>query len=233
MTFHRFNEPLADQELIFKRVSQVRELLPLCTPMINTNGDYITDKMYMLELIDKGVRRIIINLYLNKSDSFFNKHDVYAKFLSFFERVKVEHTKIHFNQYMHRYECSLTDKNICNKASVSVKIQNFELTALNMAGAVVTGRKQERFQPCPQPFEGVFIDYNGYVMPCCMMRHDIEEHKYAILGNIKDNSIFELFCGKKMTEFRKQVKYHGQKYKACRYCDLYAGTWMGESCPLL
>ena len=53
LNFHRFNEPLANKELILKRVRQARERLPKASFRIFTNGDYVS-KEYFEELRDAG-----------------------------------------------------------------------------------------------------------------------------------------------------------------------------------
>lgn len=229
VSFHRFNEPLADRELIIKRLSQVKTFLPQCHPAIYTNGDYINDSRYLLELIQPNKREwIYISLYLDKNESFFDKNIISAKFENFFARVKLDHTQIYLNEQENRYECSLTGP-YCGK--VTVVVPNFEQHAYTMAGAVETGRRRVRTEPCSQPFGGLWIDYHGYVMPCCMMRYDVEEHKYATLGNVHDKSIFELFCSKEMSNFRKQLKNYGPKNSACKYCDMH-GEWMEKWAPI-
>jgi desulfoferrodoxin (superoxide reductase-like protein) len=62
-----------------------------------------------------------------------------------------------------------------------------------------------------------------------MMRFDIAEHKYGVLGNIEHNDIFELFTSRKMVKFRKNARYYGEKEGACKYCDIH-GEWMEKAC---
>ena len=58
---------------------------------------------------------------------------------------------------------------------VTIVVPNFEQSAFNMAGSVETAKpRQARYKPCSQPFGGMYIDYHGFVMPCCLMRYDLE-----------------------------------------------------------
>ena len=228
ITFHRYNEPLADKELIIKRLSQVKSLLPNCSPSIFTNGDYIKDGEYLSELIEHSASRIHISLYLNKDEPFFDEKIIASKFAKFFARINIDPSQVWLNTKENRYECALAGI-YCGK--VTVVVPNFEQHAFTMAGTVDTGRRQARVKPCSQPFEGLWVDYHGYVMPCCMLRHEVAAHTYASLGNIHNKSLFELFCSKKMVEFRKKLKNYGVKRAACTYCDLH-GEWMEKSSPL-
>ena len=64
---HRYNEPLADKELLTKRIKQVREYLPNSYILIITNGDYLT--VEYLELLNTlGVNHIVMSYYYNYSD---------------------------------------------------------------------------------------------------------------------------------------------------------------------
>ncbi|MDR3289848.1 MAG: hypothetical protein LBT02_01015 [Rickettsiales bacterium] len=38
------------------------------------------------------------------------------------------------------------------------------------------------------------------------------------MGNLKENSIFELFCSKGFVNFRKKVLYYGKKKHPCDTC---------------
>lgn len=171
---------------------------------------------------------MFISLYLNKNEIFSDEKIITAKYESFFARIKAEHTQPIWNQSENRFECYLTGQ---YEGKVAVIIPNFEESAFTMAGVVETGRRQVRYKPCSQPFGGLWIDYHGYSMPCCVMRYDVEEHRYATLGNVRDHSIFELFCGERITGFRKQIKNYGAKNGACKYCDLH-GEWMKAWAPI-
>ena len=72
LNFHRFNEPLANKELILKRVRQARERPPKASFRIFTNGDY-AQKEYFEELRDAGVTHILMSYYPTNKDSDRNK----------------------------------------------------------------------------------------------------------------------------------------------------------------
>lgn len=67
LNFHRFNEPLANKELILRRVKQARQRLPKAKLGIFTNGDYAS-KAYFEELRDAGISSILMSYYPTNKD---------------------------------------------------------------------------------------------------------------------------------------------------------------------
>ena len=69
LNFHRFNEPLADMELLLKRVSQARAKLPKARFTIFSNGDYINrDKLEKLK--NAGVNSMLMSYYYGREKSY-------------------------------------------------------------------------------------------------------------------------------------------------------------------
>lgn len=76
----------------------------------------------------------------------------------------------------------------------------------------------DRIFRCFYPFIDLYVDYNGFVMPCCNLRSDIESHKNLILGNLYDNDLFEIFTNKKNSELRKYLCVNSKKLPPCSEC---------------
>lgn len=72
---------------------------------------------------------------------------------------------------------------------------------------------------CFFPFTDLYIDYNGYCMPCCHLRSDIESHQNFILGNIYDSNLFEIFTNQKTVELRKYLCVNSKKISPCSKCE--------------
>lgn len=47
--------------------------------------------------------------------------------------------------------------------------------------------------PCFEPNYYINIYHDGSVMPCCHLRSDNSNHKEFIMGNLKNNSIIDIF----------------------------------------
>lgn len=68
-----------------------------------------------------------------------------------------------------------------------------------------------------------------FILLCCNIRSDIVEHKNYLIGNVENNSLFELFTSNKIIEFRKRLLRENKKFGACEYCsmgaDIYNNLW--------
>lgn len=85
-----------------------------------------------------------------------------------------------------------------------------------------------RAAPCFHPNMQVSIDYDGIYTLCCNIRSDVKEHKDYLIGNVENNSIFELFTSDKIIEFRKHLlRGNNKKIGACAYCSM--GTDVGNN----
>lgn len=67
----------------------------------------------------------------------------------------------------------------------------------------------------------VSIDYDVIYTLCCNIRSDVKEHKDYLIGNVENNSIFELFTSYKIIEFRKHLlRSNSKKFGACANCSM-------------
>ena len=90
-----------------------------------------------------------------------------------------------------------------------------------------------RAAPCFHPNMQVSIDYDGIYTLCCNIRSDVKEHKDYLIGNVENNSIFELFTSDKIIEFRKSLlRDNSKKFGACANCsigeDVDNNLWFGN-----
>jgi len=99
----------------------------------------------------------------------------------------------------------------------------------NRAGALNIKQKERDF-PCYEPTYFVGIDFNGDVMPCCNLRHDIKKHKPFILGNLGRNSLEEILNSNKAIEFREAATSGNPLYlpEPCKECLKTEGRYTRE-----
>lgn len=220
---HRYNEPLYDMELLLKRIKQVKKYLPNCKIQINTNGDYLNLE-YLNNLKEAGIDSLLINYYYNHLD----------KNIEF----NLPQIKSNMNKLMQKLEL---DYNIAQESDNSIiiksKYYNIDITysSINMdilgcdRGGVIDVESKIRTAPCFHPNMQVSIDYDGIYTLCCNIRSDIVEHKNYLIGNVENNSLFELFTSNKIIEFRKRLLRENKKFGACEYCsmgtDIYNNLW--------
>jgi radical SAM protein with 4Fe4S-binding SPASM domain len=66
---------------------------------------------------------------------------------------------------------------------------------------------------CFAPWEMIFINSNGEVLACCTLA----SHHENVIGNIKEQSLQQIWCGEKMNRFRKMIK-NKKYFEECRKC---------------
>ena len=64
----------------------------------------------------------------------------------------------------------------------------------------------------------MYIDYNGNVMICCSLRSDIKEHKEGLMGNVKENFLWDIFYNEKYTPWRNHHLIDSEKKGFCKTC---------------
>ena len=85
----------------------------------------------------------------------------------------------------------------------------------NWAGEIKTKQNSDNYSICPFPWNALIICWDGSVIPCTQ---DFFNHN--IIGNIKDNSIKEIWNGKKITHLRKKLAEQKlDEFKTCSHCD--------------
>ncbi len=214
-TFTRYSEPLSNDR-IYERISQVRKLLPYAQLRLNTNGDYLAfntiEKLYV-----SGLDIIEIQIYSNNVKEKFQKEKIRNSIKSTIKRIgleKISSSEIRENEFQ-------VWKEILYKNSLLIIIigRDFKKILLNRAGLLNTGNNREyRIEPCYAPFINFIVDYNGNVMPCCNMRSDSEMHQKFILGNIRNNSIYEIYNSQRSNSFRNEIFRFSPKPLTCKSC---------------
>lgn len=219
---HRYNEPLYNKDLLLKRIKQAREYLPKAIISINTNGDYLTLD-YLNDLNEVGVNMMYISYYYNGNDKnieFDLENIIKPRMLKFINKLDIEYSKYieNDNGYYIYFKYKYID--------IEYRALNMEKIANDRGGIIQEVNIKERTSQCFLPNIQVSIDYDGIYSMCCNIRSDVEEHKDYIIGNIRDNTIFELFANDKIINIRKKLLVYGKKEKVCANCTDYR-PWYG------
>ena len=214
ITYSRYNEPLAHKEIILKRISQAREILPKVKLRTNTNGDYVTlDYIYALR--DAGLNELFIQQYL-ANDEQYNHIKMKKRMLEKIKKFKVDYIVISDIENQ-RIEYELIIEGI----TVRLRARNFAIEGTARTKKV-EGFNEEyvRTKPCMQVFNNMYIDYNGTVMVCCNTRSDVPEHKDGIMANITDAPIWEIYKNEKYKPWREHLKDESPKSGICAGCKI-------------
>ena len=95
-----------------------------------------------------------------------------------------------------------------NQITSELKLEKNKIPAL----------KEPLKNKCTYPAYTFFIDYNGDVLTCS---HDWG--KDMIMGNLNNNSIFEIWTGKKFSIARKNLLNANRNFSPCNVCDVRGG----------
>ena len=214
VTFSRYNEPLSQDELLKKRANQVREFLPDVTLIFNTNGDFLTKKR--LDGLD--VDEISVMDYDNKGIEKCKKR---------LERVEVDITEIEYPFI----------KGIWGNTKFLYYVDFVENHTLwnDRGGALEElSLEERRTEPCLEPDRFIGVDYNGNIMPCCVTRSDIDSHQDFILGNIKEQSVMDIFNSERAKTIREKAMKgdFDDDMKPCHYCPYELGRYRRDDVSL-
>lgn len=222
LCLHRYNEPLYNKDLLLKRIKQTREYLPKAIISINTNGDYLTLD-YLNDLNEVGVNMMYISYYYNGNDKnieFDLDNIIKPRMLKFINKLDIEYSK--YIETDNGYYIYFKYKSI----DIEYRALNMEKIANDRGGIIQGVNIKERTSQCFLPNMQVSIDYDGTYSMCCNIRSDLEAHKDYIIGNIRDNTIFELFTNDKIINIRKKLLVYGKKENVCANCADYR-PWFG------
>jgi radical SAM protein with 4Fe4S-binding SPASM domain len=75
-------------------------------------------------------------------------------------------------------------------------------------------------QPCDWPWTGVYITYDGFVMPCCM----ISTPDRLNFGNILESSFESIWNSERFSAFRERLRTEDPP-EVCGACSVYKGIF--------
>ena len=214
VTFSRYNEPLSQDELLKKRANQVRKFLPDVTLIFNTNGDFLTKKR--LDGLD--VDEISVMDYDNKGIQKCKKR---------LERVGVDITEID-------YPFIKGNRGKIKFLYYVDFVENHTLWNDRGGALEELSLKERRTEPCLEPDRFIGVDYNGNIMPCCVTRSDIDSHQDFILGNIKEQSVMDIFNSERAKTIREKAMKgdFDDDMKPCHYCPYELGRYRRDDVSL-
>jgi len=221
--YNRYNEPFSDR-ITLDRLCETRQKLPHATLRAYTNGDYIT-REYLDEIAEAGLNTLHIMRYpLNKEDEEYDEQRQKEILTSYAEKLNLP--------FEHRNDIAL---NISHPSmTIEVLGKDPKQSFSNRADSItVSGQTPQRRVPCLFPFTNLYIDYNGSVLPCCNMRSDVPQHAEMIMGNVVEQTVFDIYTNLRYSLLRYQMRDTGDKIYPCNVCDDYNNTFakpVPESC---
>jgi len=191
--FSGFVEPLLDKR-IYKQIKDIRSKLPKANIELITNGDPLNHER-VEKLFDAGLSYLLVSAYDSEEQA--------IEFRNLLSKTNVEPSK-----YIVRNRYYGEEK-------------DFGITISNRAGNMnnteykIESLKEPLKNKCTYPAYTFFIDYNGDILTCS---HDWG--KDMIMGNLNDNSIYEIWTGKKFDIARKNLLNANRNFSPCNVCNV-------------
>jgi hypothetical protein len=212
ISYSRYNEPLSDR-IILRRIAQARALLPLATLHTNTNGDYLTPA-YLEDLAEAGLRSLSVQIYLGNEDRYDHER-MRTKLIQTVEKLGLNTTPVIDDPGTW---LEVTGQH--GSITVRVYARNFEINGCSRGNTVPIALSTRRTSPCLSPFQDVYIDFNGKVMPCCNLRSDVPSHRNAVVADLHEvPDLFALYGGETLAGWRRSVVGFGVKSGHCANCS--------------
>ena len=208
----RYHEPLLHFDLTLERIRSARNHLPLMRIIMNTNGDYLTQDRLKL-LSESGLNEVKIMQY--QANEYSSQR---AEYLCTQMSMRLGKGIVRINS-VNGEICYMQLENEGDLA-VSVRSENYCSIRGNYRGGLLHNLKTSmRLNPCFVPQKSIDIDYNGDVVPCCNMISDSPLHKPYIIGNIRNDTIFDLYWKSLHSEFYEAITQGMFKeHHVCQFC---------------
>jgi len=212
ITYSRYNEPLSHKAIILERISQARQYLPKAKLRTNTNGNFLTTE-YIYELRDAGLNELFIQQYL-ANDEEYDHFRVKSRMLKKISRLDLD-AKLITDIPGQRIEYDLSIPGM----TIHIRARNFAIEGTSRTDEVAEYNKDYvRTAPCMQPFNNMYIDYNGYVMVCCNTRSDIPEHANGVMAHVSEDKLWNIYMKEKYNSWREHLKDESPKSGICSGC---------------
>jgi MoaA/NifB/PqqE/SkfB family radical SAM enzyme len=212
ISYSRYNEPLADR-IILRRLEQARQHLPYAALHTNTNGDYLT-REYLDELAAAGLGSLSIQIYLGNRDRY--DHERMR------ERLERQIEKLALNATITIDEPGRWLEATAERPGMRLRLyaRNFDTTGCSRGDSVPIQIAAPRTSPCLSPFQYLYVDYNGSMMPCCNLRSDVPAHAGAVIANLHETpDIVRVYAGATLAEWRKSLVGFEPKRGVCAGCS--------------
>ena len=221
LSFHRYNEPLADRAYLLRRMEECRAMAPTAKVHLYTNGDYL-DTDYLAEIYDRGCRNLIYTVYLQEGKPW----DDQAAVAAMIERLKrlgltsgewvASRPGCHVAKVAYR-DVSFTMRSV----NYFTPLREDRALASNRGGSLDINTEYVRISPCMKPFAEMQIEVDGTLMPCCECRSDYEPHRAYAMGKLKPgDSLVAAWAGKTYVDWRRSLFSFGEKPAPCNNCTV-------------
>lgn len=217
LSFHRYNEPLADRAYLLRRLRQARTWASSAFIRLFTNGDYLTPD-YLDEIRRLGCGSVICSVYLQEGRVYDD-----AEMMSAIAR------RLRMLGRPYDWEVSEPGLHLArlrdDAMEIIVRGQDFYRPDANgpagssRGGILPLDRGWVRTDACLKPFAEMQIEVDGTLLPCCELRSDHPSHQGSVLGRLKPgDDIADAWAGAAYVAWRRHLLSFEPKQGPCASC---------------
>jgi len=214
-----FNEPLLSAQLE-ERIRTLKTKLPESFIYLFTNGGYLT-KERLSALVEAGLDKLYIDIYINKKE--YDIEEAYSRALQLCRSLDLPED-VEKSPDTGTIQGRIQYKTLI----IYILSQNYSRYAYNRAESLPEHLPIPQIThhplPCIKNFISYHIDYQGDVWPCPNYHREYGPHRQFCLGNILEKSMFDIYIGKEMTEYRERNFFH-RGTPPCRSCKSNVDTF--------
>lgn len=216
VAYSRYSEPLAREE-IFDYITEARRTLPRAYLKIITNGDYLShDRLQRLQSL--GLNYLAVSIYLPEAVAWSQQTSLeqiekFSKRIGIGFQIRRKTRTSVFADFTKNLSGMRMDAR-CHDFGPGR--QGFDR---GMSVAWLSPSSFVRKAPCLFVFRNFTMDFNGNVMPCCNLRSDYSQHAPYVLGNVSNETVFNIFSGPLFVQWRQTLSPFTPKPPPCRHCQ--------------
>jgi sulfatase maturation enzyme AslB (radical SAM superfamily) len=230
LTLALFNEPLLDEKLEF-HIRKIKEYLPKCVVYFNTNGDYLTREKWDA-LADAGLSSIRVTIYIDAS---FEREWTYEYALRRVNR-KAKALGLSIGFYNPKNDRSVSAHGMDGFPFI-IECANHRYRANRRAGTLEPNlpiaTQTSRRDICKMIYQSFPLDHLGRVFPCVDMHPDHPDLRQYIIGDLRNETVFDVWGGEKYREFRKNSIMNPDFASCCSACSDYCDESVNNTLPYL
>lgn len=212
VSLHNYNEPTLDERLP-DIIGLVRRKVPRATIGTTTNGDFLT-KDFLQLLASKGLSYLRISPHLAPGQEY-SMTNVLRRIGDITDRIGLQVSLVANPEGVGALQAKWDGLPV----RLYTDHANYGRYGHDRGGSLNLGERPHRTAPCDQPFKFLYILYNGDVTPCCHINPDAAGMEKYVVCNYHDfSSIFEVYAGAGMAEWRRSLFGNNPKSAPCATC---------------
>ena len=194
---------------------------------ITTNASLVDEEMAS-DLVDTGIDTIRVSFEGSIDNEMYKK---ITKTDYTYDQIKENFYKLHYAKKKKNLIKPFLEAKVIDTGFSQEKIDKFykdfegiadEITVdplvdrKKLTGKIIKGEKELLVNKvCSVPFYNLTINHDGTVSVCC-----VDWNYTTIVGNLNESSVFDVWHGDEMYEFRKMhVKKEASKHNLCNKCE--------------